>query len=204
MGAQPIVLVRADDPEKKPLLYACGKCGNLTSPRIFACKDEEAHATAKQFAQDCYHCKTRSICQSCGDQCGKNWTACEKCIRKKKFEAATQVTLDGVEECFGFDGGDFYRSPEDAADDGEDWVYLATFRHFSIDLERLEESILDDHHEDASASDLKGWDKLWKTIEKFNKAQTSGSFDEDRSRISKVSHLRDPDESNIPSEGLQT
>jgi len=190
--AAPIVLVRADDAAKKPLLYACGKCGQIQSPRIYVCTDEVAHETARKAAEDCYNCRTHNICKECGDQCEKGWLACDKCRRKKKFEETQKVSLDGVEECFGFDSGNFYHSPEDAADDGEDWVYLTKFRSFSIDLERLEESILDDHHEDASASDLIGWSELWDTIEKFNKAQTSGSFDEDRSRMACVSHLRDP------------
>jgi hypothetical protein len=35
---------------------------------------------------------------------------------------------------------------------------------------------------------------LWDAIEAFNKAQTSGSYDEDRTRRARVAHLRDPEE----------
>lgn len=186
-----IVLVRAGDPEKKALLYACIKCGSVHSPRIYACKDDLAHQTARQAAVDCYNCRTHNTCQHCGKECEKNWLACDDCRRKKRFEDSQEVPVSNIEECFGFDSGDFYRSPEDAADAGEDWVYASTFRHFTIDGERLEESILDDHHEDASHTDLVGYDALMNAVDAFNKAQTSGSYDEDRSRRARVSHLRD-------------
>jgi len=191
-GAAVIVLVRADDPTKKPMLYACGKCGQIQSPRIYACKDDVAHETARRAAEDCYNCKTHNNCQHCGKECEKHWLACDDCRRKKRFEDSKEVPLSSIDdECFGFDSGNFYHTPEDAAADGEDWVYASTFRRFSIDGERLEESILDDHHEDASTADFVGWDAFWNSIETFNKAQTSGSYDEDRSRRARVSHLRD-------------
>jgi len=190
----PIVLVRADDPDKKPLLYACGKCGQINSPYIYACKDDLAHQTARQAAIDCYTCRTHNTCQHCGKECEKHWLACDDCRRKKRFEDSKEVPLSGIEECFGFNSGEFYRCPEDAADDGEDWVYASKFRLFQIDGERLDESILDDHHEDASTSDLVGHRELWDAIETFNKAQNSGSYDEDRSRRARVAHLRDPEE----------
>ena len=188
-----ITLVRADDPEKKPLLYACVKCGQINSPRIYACRDDLAHQAAKQAAIDCYNCRTHNTCQHCGKECNKGRLACDDCLRKKRFEDAKEIPVAEIDECFGFDSGEFYHSPEDAADDGEDWVYASTFRPFSIDGERLEESILDDHHEDASHTDLIDLEDLWNAVEKFNKAQTSGSYDEDRTRRARVAHLRDPE-----------
>lgn len=197
LSQAPIVLVRFDDPDKKPLLYACGKCGQIHSPRIYACNDALAHETARRAAEDCYTCRTHNTCQHCGDQCEKGWLACDKCKRSKRFENSKEVPLDGVEECFGFDGGDFYRSPQDAAEDGEDWVYLCTFRHYSIDLERLEQDILDDHHEDASVHELKAFDALIAAVKFFNEAQTGGSFDEDRTRRARVAQLRDEEENSV-------
>lgn len=198
--AEPIVLVKLGDATQKPQLFACSKCGHVYSHRIYACKEELAIETARKAAEDCYNCRTHNTCQHCGEQCSKGWTACDKCRRKKRFEQATQVPLDGVEHCFGFDSGDFYQSPEDAADDGEDWVFLSTFRPFVCDGERVEEGILDDHHDDASVDDLIGRDKLWAAIEEFNKAQTSGSYDQDMRRIAKVSHLRDPENAEAGAE----
>lgn len=186
-----LVLVRADEPEKKPLLYACKKCGQVYSPRIYACKDDLAHQTARQMAIDCYSCRTDNKCQHCGKNCNKVWLACDDCRRKKRFEDSQEVSVSDVAECFGFDSDDFYHSPEDVADAGEDWVYASTFRHFSIDYERLEESILDDHHEDASHTDFVGYNALMDAIKAFNETQTSGSYDKDRSRRARVSHLRD-------------
>ncbi|CEG08757.1 hypothetical protein BN961_02175 [Afipia felis] len=192
--AEPIVLIKADDPERKPQLYACAKCGSVHSPRIYICTDELAHKTARDAAENCYNCRTHNTCQHCGEPCDKHWLACEKCRRKKKLEEAEKVSLDGVDYCFGFDSGDFYSSPEEAADAGEDWVHLAKFRPFEIDIDRLEEHTLDDHHEDACHTDLVGWDELAAAIEKFNKAQTQGSYDEDSKRIASVAHLREEED----------
>lgn len=196
-GRAAIVLVKLGDETQKPQLFACGKCGHVYSHRIYACNEALAIETARKAAEDCYNCRTHNVCQYCGGECGKNWTACDTCRRKKRFEKATQVSLDGVEQCFGFDGGNFYQTPEDAADDGEDWIYLSTFRPFEVEAWRVEEGVLDDHHEDASASDLKGLDKLLAAIKEFNNAQTSGSFDQDSTRIAKVSHLRDPEDAAL-------
>ena len=159
----PIVLARVDDLEKKPLLYACGKCGQIHSPRIYACNDTLAHEAARRAAEDCYTCRTHNTCQHCGAQCEKGWLACDKCRRSSRFEKAKEVPLDGVEECFGFDGGEFYRSPQDAAEDG-----------------------------------LKAFDALVTAVKAFNEAQTSGSFDEDRTRRARVSHLRDEEDHSHP------
>lgn len=190
--AEPIVLVKLGDPSQKPQLFACSKCGHVYSHRIYACKEALAIETARKAAEDCYNCKTHNQCRHCGAECPKHWLACDACRRKERFEKATKVPLDGVDYCFGFDSGDFYSSPEDAADAGEDWVYLTTFRPFEVDGERVDEMILDDHHEDASIDDLKGRDELWAAFDKFNKAQTSGSYDQDNTRIASVAHLRDP------------
>lgn len=190
-GPAAIVLVKLGDETHKPQLFACGKCGHVYSHRIYACNEALAIETARKAAEDCYNCRTHNVCQHCGGECGKNWTACDTCRRKKRFEKAKQVPLDGVEQCFGFDGGSFYQTPEDAADDGEDWVCLSTFRPFEAEYWRIEEGILDDHHEDAAPEHLIGLDKLREAIAEFNKAQTDGSFDQDGTRIAKVSHLRD-------------
>lgn len=188
----PIILIKADDPDRKPVLFACGKCGTLHSPRIYACNDELALETARKAAADCYTCKTHNNCQDCGAQTEKYWLACAPCRLKKKLAEAATVELSEIEYCFGASSGEFYQSPQDAADDGEDWVFDSTFTKFSIDGERLDESILDDHHEDASTDDLIGHSELWAAIEKFNAAQTRGSYDEDRTRKANVAVLRDP------------
>lgn len=190
--SEPIVLIKANDPDRKPVLFACSGCGHVYSPKIYACKEELALQAARDAAANCYNCKTHSTCLTCGANCDKHYTACEKCRRAKRFDAAKTVPHSDIGECFGFDNGEFYRDPSEAAEDGEDWVYASTFHPFAIDGERLEESILEDHHEDASVSDLIGHAELWSAIEAFNKAQTSGSFDEDRTRKACVAHFRDP------------
>lgn len=181
-----IVLVKADDPTKKPQLFACPKCGRCQSPRIYACTDEMALQVAREAAENCYECREHNICQHCGEPCEKYYTACRKCRRQKRLDKAEKIPASEVGECFAFDGDGFYHSVKDALEAGETIVHPADFRHFSIEPECLVEMILEGHHEDASRSDLVGLDDLLDAIERFNKAQTSGSFDPDYSRVAET------------------
>jgi len=186
--AEPIILIKANDPDRKPMLYACPKCGQCVSPKIFACNDTLAHETARRMALDCYQCKPHNACSACGEQCEKLYTMCPACRRKKAIASAEIVEPSAIEQCFGLDNGQFYQSPGDAADDGEEYVFDATFQPFEAPV-NLYEMILDDHHDDADISDLVGLDKLEAAIAEFNKAQTSGSYDENRKRIALVKQL---------------
>ena len=50
MNTDIIVLVRDDDPERKPMLYACPKCGSVHSPKIYLAREDVQHATAREAA----------------------------------------------------------------------------------------------------------------------------------------------------------
>ena len=177
-----LVLVRKGDESEKPLLYACPKCGRVNSPSIYLCKSEDAHLAAKRAAEDCYECRTHNTCDQCGAECNKSWLKCDACRKKNAFEKAEKIDQSEVNECFGYTG-EFYLSLEEAIDAGEPWVFDAEFEPFHLDLDHMVESMLEDHHEDASYNDLKDLPALIAAIEAFNKAQTSGSFHENRNRI---------------------
>ena len=39
--------------ESDPKLYACGKCGHLHSPTIYAAREDLAHDAARKAAEKC-------------------------------------------------------------------------------------------------------------------------------------------------------
>lgn len=180
--ADVIVLVAKDDPDQAPKLYACPKCGQCHSPKIYACREERAHEAARQAATDCYNCREHNTCEGCGEQCPKGWVRCDSCQRALVFEKAEKVPASGVEHCFGYDG-EFYQSIEDAEDAGEPWVFASTFHPFRLDPDSILENCLDDHHEEVSSDDLNGVAELVAAIKAFNEKQNSGSYFEDRKRI---------------------
>lgn len=196
-----MVLIAADDAERKAKLYACRGCGQVYSPAIYACRSEVAHETALRAARECYKCRTHNTCQDCGAECPKHWLACDACRRKTKIAKSEEVDIETVEECFGLDSGDFFNSAWDAADAGEEWVHPAVLRHYELSPDRVVEWTLDEHHEDAELGDLIGLDALLTAIEAFNKAQTSGTYDEDRTRIARVTPTEDGSQSPPTSDG---
>jgi len=184
-----IVLVRADDPDKKPLLYACGKCGQVHSPRVYACSDDRAHEAARKAAEDCYNCKEHNVC-ACGAKCPKYWTACEDCREQKLLDAAVEVADDGG-PYFKFGGDTYYQDLEYARDDGCEWVSPCTITYPKIDADDVLDSLLSDMHEDASVDDLNGVGAFYAAVEAFNKAQTQQTWWGDSKRKINVAKAMD-------------
>lgn len=71
--------------ESEPELYACGKCGKLYSPTIYAARDDICHAAARRAAEEC--CQPR-FCE-CGTELDSFWTACRPCRERKILAKAT-------------------------------------------------------------------------------------------------------------------
>jgi hypothetical protein len=182
---EPIILVRADDPEAKPVLYACGKCGKVHSPRIYACGDALAHETARKAAEDCYDCREHNECSTCGAECPKGWTACEDCRRTKRFNEAVEVDDDGG-PYFEFDGDRMYNELADAAEDGVEWVTPSTETYPRLSADNILENLLDDMHEDASVDDLDATKVFRAAVDAFNEAQTTRTFWADMKRRIRV------------------
>ncbi len=183
-SAEPIVLVALGDPENEPLLYACGKCGSVHSPNIYAARGEVAHDAAKAAAADCYNCKTSNIC-ACGAECPKYWTACEDCRNAKKLAAAVEVPDDGGPYC-AFGGDTYYHELEEAAADGLEWVSPCHITYPRINAESVLENLLDEMHEDASVDDLDATDAFFAAVKAFNDAQRTRSWFGDDTRKIRV------------------
>ncbi len=181
---EPIVLIKLGDPEAKPVLYACGKCGAIHSPRIYACRDDLAQATARQAAIDCYACKEHNVC-ACGAECPKHWTACDTCRLAKKLNAAVEV-VDNGGPYFGFGDDQMFHEMEEAADAGHEWVCPCTEVYPSIDADSILENLTSEMCEDASVDDLDGVDALCAAIDAFNKAQTTRTYWADEKRKIRV------------------
>lgn len=177
-----MILVAKGDASEKPRLYACSKCGTVNSPKIYACREEEAHEAARRAAEECYNCRTHNNCQECGKETPKGWLKCSECREAAKLAKATVIDAASLDFCFGA-GGEFYHSPDDAAEAGEPYVYASTFTPFRVSFDNIVENILDDHHEHASQHDLVGLKELESAVAKFNAAQNSGSYFEDGSRV---------------------
>jgi len=193
-----IVLVRADDADKKPLLYACGKCGSVHSPNIYACGSELAHQTAKAAAKDCYNCKENDVC-ACGAECPKYWTSCYQCQYKRKLEAAEEVPDDGGPYC-ALDGNTYYQDLEYARDDDCEWVSPCTVTYPKIDAENILDSLISDMHEDADIYDLNGVEEFMAAVEAFNKAQTTQTWWSDSKR--KINVAKAMETGTAKTEGL--
>lgn len=174
-SAEPIILVNAADPERKPLLYACGKCGSVHSPSIYLAHEEVKHATALEAARDCYNCKTHNTCNYCSAECPKGWTACDTCRCQRKLDAAVEVPDDGGPYC-AFDGDIYFTEMEQATDAGLEWVSPCEITYPKIDAISVLENLLDEMHEDASVDDMDGVDEFFAAVEAFNKAQRTQSW----------------------------
>lgn len=177
-----MILIAKGDASEKPRLYACAKCGTCHSPKIYACREEEAHEAARRAAEECYTCRTHNNCQECGKETGKGWLKCSECREASKLAKATVVDASTLDHCFG-PNDEFYSSTDEAAEDRHAYVYAASFTPYRISFDSIVENILDDHHEDASPDDLVDLKRLEAAVKAFNVAQTSGSYFEDATRV---------------------
>lgn len=174
-AVEPKILVFADDPERKPRLYVCPKCGSVHSPEIYLATEERKHAAAREAAANCYSCKTHNECQYCGEQCSKSFTACEACRYQRKLDEATEIPDDGGPYCL-FDGDTYFSDMHEAQDFGAEWVSPCTVTYPRIDADSVLENLLDDMHEDASVDDMDGVNEFYAAVEAFNKAQRCQSW----------------------------
>ena len=77
--------------------------------------------------------------------------------------------------CFG-SSDTFYMDVEDAVDQGEVQVTSAVFTPYFLSVDRLDDIILDGHHDDASVEDLVGYGELCDAVDIFNAKQVHGSY----------------------------
>lgn len=173
--AHVIVLIKADDPDRKPQLYACPKCGSVHSPRIYMATEERAHQAAREAAEDCYNCKTHSECADCGAECHKSMLVCTPCHYKRMIAKAEEVPDNGGPYCE-FDGDTYYYDMADCVDAGLEWVQPCQEEYPRIDAEDVLDNLLSDMFEDASVDDLAGVDEFIAACKAFNDAQTCKTY----------------------------
>ncbi len=175
------VLVFADDPERKPRLYACPKCGSVHSPAIYLATEERKHEAAREAAENCYSCKTNDICKHCGCETPKGWLACESCRFDKALEKAVEVPDDGGPYC-AFAGDTYFNEIDEARDADVEWVSPCNIEYPKIDADGVIDGVLSDMHEDADVDDLNGIEDFYAAVKKFNDAQTARSWFGDNQR----------------------
>lgn len=169
------------------VLYCCGSCGHLFSPRIYACSDADAHAAARRAADEC--CAPKYC--ACGKPIEAPWTACATCRERHRLERAAIVTgYTGPvqsDQVYGSEWGDGYSSSINALleyCDGDQPAYCwpCTPIPLRLDVDQILESACDDQHEDAY-DQIIGMDDLAQAIDVFNERQTCISYYPDHTRV---------------------
>lgn len=170
-------------------LYACGDCGKVWSPRIYACRDDLAHEAARRSADEC--CAPRYC--ACGVEVDVAWSACAPCRLSKKLQSCT-IVIDytGPVEADGYEGGwgeGYFAGVPDLIGACKDYeVEPPAYCHpcnsvpLQLDLNQILESACDDQHEHAG-DQIVGAEELAKAVDAFNAAQTCVSYYPDRSRV---------------------
>lgn len=175
--------------EADPVLYACGACSSLHSPRTYACKADLAHEAARRSAEEC--CAVRHC--ACGAEIEKCWTMCHTCRERKRLRGATVVTdysgpvfLNGArgdwQEGYSSDVDALRESHEDWDEEPPAYCHPCTSIPLRLDIERIIESACSDQHEDAPEQ-IEGYDDLAAAVEAFNEAQTCVTYWSDTSRV---------------------
>ncbi|MBD3785665.1 MAG: hypothetical protein IE922_01665 [Sphingomonadales bacterium] len=171
------------------VLYSCGTCGHLFSPRIYACSDADAHAAARRAADECC---TPKYC-ACGKPIEAPWTACGSCRERLRLEKATVITdYNGPVESDKTRGewGEGYSSDVAALiescaeydDPVPAYCWPCTSVPLRLDLDRILERACEEQHEDA-LDQIEGADELQEAIDRFNAAQTCVTYYPDHSRV---------------------
>lgn len=174
---------------EKTVLYACGLCGSLHSPKVYASREDIADAAARDSAEKCCapkHC-------ACGAEIEGSWTACEVCRLRRKLTAAT-ITTEYTGEVYsdevGGEWGEGY-SPSISAmldyccdyDEREPaYCWPCEARPLRLEIDQIIKGALDDMHEDAG-DHIVGYDDLRAAIDAFNEAQTCVTYYPDYTRI---------------------
>ena len=161
----------------KPELYACPKCGRLSSPAIYFCGDKDAHRAAIDMAERC--CAIRQ-CEDCGGEVPKHWTVCAPCREKRMLRKAERVEWDG--DCMVAEGKTFASEPGEL--EGAAYCHPCKFEPFTLDLENLIEASAENHHDDIyDAIQCDELVAVERAIEAFNASQPSGSWYPDTKRV---------------------
>lgn len=191
------LVMRGEDETK---LYACGKCGKLYSPTIYACKGAPAHAAARLGAADC--CKPPT-CSVCGVGVSSPWTKCATHRLQGALARATPIIASEWDEPVYSDeapgewGDGFSSSWRDLIEshhDAQAWGDIPSGTLYPafcwpcvpeplrLDPVSILERVTDGLHEEAS-DQIVATDELTDFITAWNAKQTCKAWFPDRSRV---------------------
>ncbi|MEX1034786.1 MAG: hypothetical protein WDZ54_02435 [Sneathiella sp.] len=190
--------------EDKAALYACGKCGQCFSPKIYAATDERSHEAARAAAEKCCVAPT---CSVCGVEVGSPWTMCAKhreqaALRRAAVMPAAEWADPVFSDEVSGDWGEGYSSDVAAmlehfedemacVDDRDDtyapdpppaYCWPCKPDALRLDPESLLEQAADGHHEDAF-DQIEAGDELVAFINAWNAKQTCVSWYPDYKRV---------------------
>mgnify|MGYP000566104967 CR=1 FL=1 len=178
-------------------LYACAKCGQCYSPKIYACPEPKALVAAKRAATECC---TPPQC-ACGAPISKGWTACAPCrearmLRRAKTYPSTGYIGPVSANCRGEWGDGFSSNLETMIQHCHDYDEpLPAYCHpchehrLRLDPEGLLEMATDGMHEDAD-DQIENADELIEFINAWNAKQTCRSYSPDYSRVIVLDQVR--------------
>ena len=178
--------------ENEPVLYACGKCGIVHSPKVYACKGEAAHVAARAAAEACC---VPSTCSVCGVGVDKYWTMCSTHALQARLRRAVRVERDSWHDpvCsadYEGDWGDGYSSDigallmwcDDESKDAPVFCYPCKPTYLRLDPDTMLQHVTDDMHEEASDQVVDA-DGLYDFIAAWNAKQTCVSWYPDHARV---------------------
>lgn len=174
-------LIWKGDPNGIVQYVECPSCRHLYHTQIYAAKEELRLAQARKNAAQCSICAEKRKSPLEAEIDADAYVA-------RRIERARKVT--DLEECFSDSGDAYYRSVEEAAEAGETGVFGSEFKPYRVDFGSLLESVIEDHHEDASIDDLVGVDELGIAVDAFNSKQRMGSYEMDDKVWQKIEHKR--------------
>jgi hypothetical protein len=177
--------------ETETVLYACGECGRLSTPAIYASRPSDSHAAARKMAELC--CAPRYC--DCGVEVDGGWTACADCRERKKLLKAVGIDAQSYQGPVSApigegEWGEGYSSDIEAMlewcdDHGVDrpaYCFPCTSKVLALNADSILEGALDDMHEDA-CDQVEDGDELFAFVEQWNKRQHCTTYYEDPSRI---------------------
>lgn len=191
---EPVPLLHAGN--GKAVAYACGTCGTVQGGK------HHGLAHAKEAAVRC--CLWRDRCNGCGREIERQQSTCIECRSRQSWERtrdrarkAKIIEDRGEPVCCEQSGGEWgegYSSSVEAhldywADDHlgrstpPPFVFATTPCTPQVDQQQIDESMMDELHEDFEITDLPGHDELCAAVETFNSRQTPASYMVDYTRV---------------------
>lgn len=179
--------------EDKVLLYACGDCGLIYSPKVYAFEETKQHEAARKSAEDCCT-KPKQTCSVCCVEVESYWTMCAMHREQKKLKGIATIPADdwdgpvqsdGVHGAWGegYSGNvsELLEACHGYDDEVPAYCWPCKSDALRLDPEQILEHATEQHHEDAHEQivDAEGF---YSFIETWNDKQECVTWRPDHSR----------------------